>query len=260
MLDINYARDLHIIKTKFLAPPPKDFVAVVFISNKTIKHTKPQDLADKILKSLNKLNYKELQIDCDWTLLTRYNYFLLLSYLKKKIQTPLSATIRLHQVKYYAKTGVPPVDYGVLMYYNISSIGLYKTKNSILDNVEARKYHHNFNLYKLRLKLALPLYSQGVWFRDKKPLGIFEGLNKSDFNKFFDKIDENFYKAKKSFYFKGRYVYKDDIIRFEDVSLRQLKQALKDFFGLAKNPFKEVIFYTYKYKNKFDLERLIKEF
>ena len=56
----------------------------------------------------------------------------------------------------------------------------------------------------------------------------------------------------------GRYIYKDDIFRFEDVQEKELKIALDDFLDLSNNRFDEVIFYTLKYKNKFDLEKLIK--
>ena len=170
----------------------------------------------------------------------------------------MSATIRLHQIKYYTKTGVPPVDYGVLMYYNMSDISDFNTKNSILDNDIAKKYHYNFENYKLKLKLALPLYSQAIQFRENKALSIFEGVEEKDFDSNFTKISDNLYKVLNSTYFQGRYVYKDDVFRFEDIEEKELKIALNDFLKLSNNRFDEVIFYTLKYKNKFDLEKLIK--
>ena len=72
---------------------------------------------------------RELQIDCDWTDGTRDRFFALLTELRRlgaasaaRRATPaprLSATIRLHQVKYRERTGVPPVERGMLMFYNI---------------------------------------------------------------------------------------------------------------------------------------------
>lgn len=144
------------------------------------------------------------------------------------------------------------------MYYNMSNITDINTKNSILDNDIAKKYHYNFENYKLKLKLALPLYSQAIQFRENKALSIFEGVEKNDFDANFIEISPNLYKVLNSTYFKGRYVYKDDVFRFEDVKKEDLKIALEDFMNLTKNRFDEIIFYTLKYKNKFDLENLIK--
>ncbi|MGE3593836.1 MAG: hypothetical protein AB7G52_15260, partial [Arcobacter sp.] len=207
---------------------------------------------------LKNYEFKELQIDCDWSNKTQSNYIKLLEDIKTKLNKTLSVTIRLHQIKYYTKTGVPNVDYGVLMYYNMSNITDINTKNSILDNDIAKKYHYNFENYKLKLKLALPLYSQAIQFRENKALSIFEGVEKNDFDANFIEISPNLYKVLNSTYFKGRYIYKDDIFRFEDVKKEDLKIALEDFMNLTKNRFDEIIFYTLKYKNKFDLENLIK--
>lgn len=118
--------------------------------------------------------------------ITKNNYFLLLKELKNNLNKNISSTIRLHQIKYFNKTGVPPVDYGVLMYYNMSSLGDFNTKNYILDNNEAKKYHYNFENYPLKLKLALPLYSQAVQFRDKKAINLFENVEQIDFNEEFE--------------------------------------------------------------------------
>jgi hypothetical protein len=215
-------------------------------------------VSNAILKTLTSLDFKEVQIDCDWSDSTQSNYFKLLEDLKTKLNKTISATIRLHQIKYYVKTGIPPVDYGVLMYYNMSNITDINTKNSILDNEIAKKYHYNFDSYKLKLKLALPLYSQAIQFRENKALSIFEGVEKNDFDSNFIEISPNLYKVLNSTYFKGRYIYKDDIFRFENVKKEDLKIALEDFMNLTKNRFEEIIFYTLKYKNKFDLENLIK--
>ena len=257
VLDIAYSTKLEIVTTN-LKTTPKDFVPVIYITNETMKNVDYSLVSNAILKTLKNLNFNEVQIDCDWSDSSQSNYFKLLEDLKTKLNKPLSATIRLHQIKYYVKTGIPPVDYGVLMYYNMSDITNIDTKNSILDNDIAKKYHYNFDNYKLKLKLALPLYSQAIQFRENKALSIFEGVERSDFDSNFIEISPNLYKVLNSTYFKGRYVYKDDIFRFEDVKKEDLKIALDDFINLTKNRFDEIIFYTLKYKNKFDLDNLIK--
>ncbi|QKF78054.1 hypothetical protein [Arcobacter defluvii] len=257
VLDIAYSTKLEIVTTN-LKTTPKDFVPVIYITNETMKNVDYSLVSNAILKTLKNLNFNEVQIDCDWSDSSQSNYFKLLEDLKTKLNKPLSATIRLHQIKYYVKTGIPPVDYGVLMYYNMSDITNIDTKNSILDNDIAKKYHYNFDNYKLKLKLALPLYSQAIQFRENKALSIFEGVERSDFDSNFIEISPNLYKVLNSTYFKGRYIYKDDIFRFEDVKKEDLKIALDDFMNLTKNRFDEIIFYTLKYKNKFDLDNLIK--
>jgi len=258
VLDIKYSNKLEIIETNFIKSAPKDFIPVVFITNKTLQNLDYKVISDQIINLVKKFNFNEIQIDCDWSDSTKNNYFLLLKELKNNLNKNISATIRLHQIKYFNKTGVPPVDYGVLMYYNMSSLGDFSAKNYILDNNEAKKYHYNFENYPLKLKLALPLYSQAVQFRAKKAINLFENVEQIDFNEEFEKLDENKYKVLKSHYFKGKYIYEGDILRFENVNEKELKIAFDDFFELSKNSFDEVIFYTIKYKTKYNLENLLK--
>lgn len=257
VLDINFSTKLELLKTN-IKEPPKNFIPVIYITNETMKNVDYSLVSKAILETLKNYKFDEIQIDCDWSLSTRSNYFNLLEDLKEKLNKTISATIRLHQIKYYAKTGIPPVDYGVLMYYNMSNIGDFNTKNSILDNEIAKKYHYNFDVYPLKLKLALPLYSQAIQFREEKAISLFEGVEEKDFNNDFEKLENNRYKVLNSHYFKGRYIYKDDIFRLENSNEQDIKIALKDFLDLSKNRYDEVIFYTLKYKNKYDLNNLIK--
>ena len=257
VLDINFSTKLELLKTN-IKEAPKNFIPVIYITNETMKNVDYSLLSKAILETLKNYKFDEIQIDCDWSLSTRSNYFNLLEDLKEKLNKKISATIRLHQIKYYTKTGIPPVDYGVLMYYNMSNIGDFDTKNSILDNEIAKKYHYNFDVYPLKLKLALPLYSQAIQFREEKAISLFEGVEEKDFNNDFEKLENNRYKVLNSHYFKGRYIYKDDIFRLENSNEQDIKIALKDFLDLSKNRYDEVIFYTLKYKNKYDLNNLIK--
>ena len=257
VLDVNFSTKLELLKTN-IKEPPKNFIPVIYITNETMKNVDYSLVSKAILETLKNYKFDEIQIDCDWSLSTRSNYFNLLEDLKEKLNKKISATIRLHQIKYYTKTGIPPVDYGVLMYYNMSNIGDFNTKNSILDNEIAKKYHYNFDAYPLKLKLALPLYSQAIQFREEKAISLFEGVEEKDFNNDFEKLENNRYKVLNSHYFKGRYIYKDDIFRLENSNEQDIKIALKDFLDLSKNRYDEVIFYTLKYKNKYDLNNLIK--
>ena len=118
VLDIAYSTKLELIRTDFKVVP-KDFIPVIYITNETMKSVDYSLVSSAILKTLNKYNFTEFQIDCDRSDSTRSNYFNLLKDLKQKVNKQISATIRLHQIKYHSKTGTPPVDYGVLMYYNM---------------------------------------------------------------------------------------------------------------------------------------------
>lgn len=73
-------------------------------------------------------------------------------------------------------------------------------------------------------------------------MSIFEGVEKSDFDENFKEISQNRYEVLKSGYFKGRYIYKGDVFRFEDSELEDIKIALNDFLKISKNRFDEIVF------------------
>jgi hypothetical protein len=137
----------------------------------------------------------EVQIDCDWTTSTKDAYFDLLRSLKQhpflKDKT-LSATIRLHQVKYSHQTGIPPVDKGLLMCYNMGNIRDPKTKNSIIEVAELSKYIKPLRSYPVMLDIALPLFNWGVLFNGTSYKGLIrnyalEGMPQNDERIIFDK-------------------------------------------------------------------------
>ncbi len=110
-----------------------------------------------------------LLIDCDWTPSTRKSFFLFLQKIRQKLppEIPLSATIRLHQYKFPQQTGVPPVDRGMLMFYNTGDVDEESERNSIFHPKDALKYVEGApKHYPLPLDLALPLFSWGVVFRE----------------------------------------------------------------------------------------------
>ena len=122
-------------------------VPVVFIKNEVFLSSRINtiELSQNIFKLIaqintkHKINCKEIQIDCDWSLESQEKYFKFIEDLKKLSSHKISATIRLHQVKYHNKTKIPNVNYGVLMLYNMGKIG-YGDKNSIYDATTAEQY------------------------------------------------------------------------------------------------------------------------
>ncbi len=101
----------------------------------------------------------EFQMDCDWTMKTKENYFYFLKKLKEISKKEISCTLRLYPYKYPEKMGVPPVDRAMLMCYNLINPLESETKNSILDLDELESYINSTKKYPKHLDVALPIYS-----------------------------------------------------------------------------------------------------
>ncbi len=216
-------------------------IPVVFITNECIRQldsASAESLAVQILQlvrdiqSVNQLQaFHELQIDCDWTVSTKEVYFVFLNYLKKlDPQLLLSVTIRLHQVKYIAKAGVPPVHRGLLMCYNMGNLRNPATVNSILDPGELKKYLGHLNTYPLPLDIALPLFSWSVVFRNGSYVGLLK-IRASDLPvTAVSRVGENRFRLNKDTVLAGFDCRKNDEIRYESSELQQILQA-SDYLG-----------------------------
>ena len=233
-------------------------IPTIFITNRTFQHLKTEAIPLFVENVINKIKgqaeeflatqIKEIQIDCDWSESTRIKYFDFLSQLRagmKNQDVELSTTIRLHQVKYYKTTGVPPVDKGVLMFYNMGKLEDPNTENSILDLSVAEKYLQNFPSYPLKLDIALPLFSWGVLFREGKMVQLINELTQADLQdqKRFLKISQNKFELLKSTYIEGHYLYQGDRIRLEGIEVESLKKAADLISPLIKTKQLRIIFY-----------------
>jgi len=133
----------------------------------------------------------EIQLDCDWASNTKNKYFYLINQLKaqsffqKKI---VSATIRLHQLKFVSQNGVPPVDKGLLMCYNMGNLRYPQTKNSIIDEDELKKYINNLDSYKLSLDIALPIFDWWILFEGNQYKGLVREFNPQEESQIKDRI------------------------------------------------------------------------
>ena len=157
-----------------------EIVPVVFITNDCM--ARPHEgLAEKVLTRVLQMNethdvkgVSELQIDSDWTITTRRNFFAFLDELRplaKAKGIALSATIRLHQLS----QPVPPVDRGVLMVYNTGDVTRFDCHHPILDLNDVRQYLRHLKSYDLPLSAAYPLFSWRVLFRNGRYVGIMHG-------------------------------------------------------------------------------------
>lgn len=233
-------------------PTIKNIVPVVYIKNNIMLKSDldvaalAQKTADFIetINTANGLNCSEIQIDCDWTLNSKSNYLEFIESFKRISHKKVSATIRLHQVKYFEKTAIPNVDSGVLMYYNMGTIAV-ESLNSIYDSGIARRYISSLKKYPLSLNIALPIYAWGIHIRDNRILGLRSKLTvndlKSDVN--FISIDEKSFKVAASNYRKGVFYKKEDIVKIEAITATDLKEMAADLEeNLVQKP-KEIIFY-----------------
>ncbi len=191
-------------------------------------HLRIRDSLVKIYTALREKDSAttEIQIDCDWTVGTKDKYF---SFLRKmKALNPhkmLSATIRLYPYKYYKKMGIPPVDRGMLMCYNMGRINDLGTTNSIFDLSEMNKYLEGV-VYPLPLDVALPIFSWQVWFREGNFKGIVHdeiGVDKDTVG--FKQIGQNRYIIKTDTVIENNYYREGDEIRQESVNQEDLVKA-----------------------------------
>ncbi len=219
-----------------------EIVPVVFITNESLienDSTALQQLAQNIAtllsnisKQLEQDQYSELQIDCDWTQQTKAGYFFLLHEVRKQMQQSalfknslLSATIRLHQVKYSSKTGIPPVDKGLLMCYNMGNLKNPATNNSIIEVDELKKYLGGLKSYPLKLDVALPLFEWSVLFRKNQFKGIVQSVNPSTLSNSICSKENNRYQFLVDTTISNIQFYKGDVLRYEESTAAVLQQT-----------------------------------
>jgi hypothetical protein len=217
---------------------------VVFITNETIKTLDSSGLnllAENIFRLIESISekklfagYPELQIDCDWTQTTKSQYFFLLQKLKKLMdgsslfgkQKILSATIRLHQVKYSNKTGVPPVDKSLLMCYNMGNLKNPATSNSILDPSELKSYLQGLNKYPLQLDIALPLFEWHVYFSNQLYKGITSEIKSEELTSSTGKWNQNIFTFERDTVLQNIRFKKGDVLRFEESRKEDIEQCI----------------------------------
>lgn len=212
------------------------YVPVIFITQKTLTQLSADNTAS-LARSISNLamdvchdagiQYDEVQIDCDWTSRTKTEYFELLNALKKEdffTGKELSATIRMHQLKYISSSGVPPVQRGLLMCYNLGNISKIKTTNSILDFREAKKYLDYTSHYPLHLDVALPLFGWCLLFRDNAFRGILRDVQPSSVmgNALFERKGDSHFVCIKDVVWNGYSLYKGDVLRLEEPAVKDI--------------------------------------
>lgn len=242
-----------------------NIIPVIFIRNRTFERLPEGDvpsLAQNVLALVSQINQSQgihptqIQFDCDWTERTRDRFFQFIKHYRAYTNQTISATIRLHQVKYKEITGVPPVDYGVLMYYNMGAING-DNNNSIYEKSIADKYNTYIKSYPLGLDVALPVFSWGLTIRNGK---VVELLNKIDFTQFendsnFIKAGSNRYQAKHACFKSGYYFKENDQIKQEHVPAGDLLDITNQINKYTNHKIGKLIFYDLDSTNLVQYER-----
>lgn len=155
--------------------------------------------------------------DCDWTDHTRDAYFALLRALRETAHVSLSATIRLHQIKYRERTGVPPVDRGMLMFYNMGTFSADPDARAIFDAGSAEKYLARVGEYPLPLDLALPIWSWTVHVRDGAVAGLMQSTDPAELGAvdFLDAAGDGRYVATRTTFLHGTLLREGDVLKTE---------------------------------------------
>ena len=228
---------------------------VIYITNKAFENISSKGIdslainSNKLIEQLaflHRIKYNSIQFDCDWTIATKEKYFYFLSAFKKINHHSLQATIRLHQIKYKGLTGVPPVDIGVLMFYNMGKPNIADGEsNSIYNEADAAKYINYIKGYPLNLDVALPLFSWALQIRDHRVIQVYEKIKKAQLNNttLFMQNGAN-YLAKKSFFLNGIYIKESDIFKLEETNINTLKKAAQQLAGsLPQQNNRTIIYY-----------------
>lgn len=233
-----------------------EVIPVVYIKNKVFLSElhNGDELSNKTLKLIEAINKKhnitinEIQLDCDWNQSSKQKYFRFVKLMKSKSGLTISATIRLHQIKHAQRTGIPPMDYGVLMYYNMGKIAA-DNSNSIYDRSVALPYLSGLSAYPKRLQVALPIFSWLVHSRNNVVLNVYNKLETTDFeNNAQFEVHSNMVEVKSSGLYKGIYFEANDILKEEKVRNKDLKKIIADLKNNGLT-FDEVILFDLSLKN-----------
>lgn len=218
-----------------IAPEFSDFeiVPVVYLTNNIfqLENLKVVELAKQVRELINQISLehfkkeiKEIQIDCDWTQSTRMNYFEFLEILNTDFN--IDATIRLHQVKFKDKTGIPPVKKGTLMMYNVGDLKN-RDQNSILEHEIVGDYINSSSTYPISLNIGLPIYSQTIVFNNDDEVRIMKGVSRQlyETDSHFKKVSSQVFNVEKDTLFNGLYLSEGYQLKLEEVSTDEVLRS-----------------------------------
>jgi len=247
------------------ANPAQKITPVVYITTDVFVRTDSSDIPDlarkisyKIEDRMNEREYSEVQFDCDWMPSIKNKYFYFLDEMNKIfINQKLSATIRLYQYKYPDLAGVPPVDKGLLMYYNMGDLTSFEEDNSILNNQLGKQYL-GFGEYPLSMDIALPNFEWCAVFRGKEFVRLTTEFEEDELRSgsLFSKMKEDQYVFQKDTVIGDFYYRYGDVIRYESCEESELTLAAELLANEINQDTTRIIFYDLRNNTKDDYEKL----
>jgi hypothetical protein len=206
------------------------YLNTLILQEKNASSARAQDSLRVLAKRNWKSKLSEIQFDCDWTTGSREKYFYLLTKLKEAFSDKkISCTLRLWQLKYREKAGIPPTDRCLVMCYSTGSPRDLKTKNSISSYNEVRSYFVG-QKYPLACDYALPIYSWVSVFRNGRFVNLMIGLSENmaaQHVENYKKTGEHLFVVQADHVYGDQYLRYGDLIRFEKVDYPELESMLK---------------------------------
>ncbi len=233
-------------------PQGIEIIPVVYIKNKVMENATinldslAKNTGDLInlINTQNNITIHHIQLDCDWSLETKDRFFDFIEKLKTYTKIDIGSTLRLHQVKYYGKTGIPDVDTPVLMYYNMLAVNA-NGHNAIYDQKTASRYNGSLANYPKPLNVAIPIYS---WFVHSRSGTIIELFSKKPIstikeNEKLNPVSDHIFEVKENHIFWGTYLKKGDLLKYDAVSKSGIRTILEDLNEYLNSPPTEIILY-----------------
>jgi hypothetical protein len=254
----------NVLKWKTKANENLEYIPVIFVEHKIfiaedselesnntkyLTRSEVSKLANNVVKlakttwEYSDLPLNEIQIDCDWTQSSRELYFHFLKELNNLCdEIELSATIRLHQIKYPEKTGIPPIDKGSLMCYNMDDMNDSKTENSIFSVDVLKQYINSEKVYNnMPMSFALPVFSWNLAYREDKFVGIVREIEDLANSPDFKSIGGNKYRVIDRTW---KYnLQKNDVIRHESAKAEDIARSFEYLKANLPNWNGEVIYF-----------------
>lgn len=234
------------------APAGTEIVPVIFIRNAVMedRSLSLDSLARntwQLVSSISNrhhISIRQVQLDCDWTVSSGQRFFDFTDKLAQLSGVRTGSTVRLHQVKHFKVTGIPPVDTPVLMYYNMGDIES-ATGNSIYEKAIADKYNKSLRSYPRPLAVAIPVYSWFIHSRNGKIQQLYSKKSRTELEASpgFRKKDDTFYEAVTNHIFWGTYFKKGDLLKYEHISEKDLETIFADLGSHLRSAPGEVILY-----------------
>jgi hypothetical protein len=217
-------------------PADLEIVPVVFVREAVLRHTLLTEvpaLAARLGRDVQArlaalgVSAHELQLDCDWTDSSQAAFFALLRELRRQTGLRLSATLRLHQIKYRERTGVPPVERGMLMFYNMGRFSADPDERAIFDAASASRYLSRVAEYPLPLDVALPIWSWTLHLRGDRVLDVLQSTDPAELatEPALERVADERYRARATGFFRGALLRQGDELKAEIIDPARAKQA-----------------------------------